>query len=77
MTEDGCESDCTYSKGWICTDGVCLVVCGDGAKMGEEECDDSNLIDGDGCSKICEIESGWVCSGGTCTSICGDGFLIR
>ena len=40
---------------------LCLVICGDGAKMGEEECDDSNLIDGDGCSKICEIESGWVC----------------
>ena len=31
-------------------------ICGDGAKEGDEECDDGNTEDGDGCSAICEIE---------------------
>lgn len=35
--------------------------CGDGARYGNEECDDGNTADGDGCSSLCVVE--------TCTSL--------
>lgn len=33
-----------------------VVICGDGKKEGDEECDDNNKISGDGCSNICKTE---------------------
>src|SRR3989344_4500214 len=39
-----------------CTNGACVVRCGDGVKEGTEQCDDGNTADGDGCSYICAIE---------------------
>jgi cysteine-rich repeat protein len=36
-------------------------VCGDGARAGDELCDDGDETDGDGCSALCQIEAGWVC----------------
>jgi cysteine-rich repeat protein len=33
-----------------------LIVCGDGIREWEEQCDDGNKIDGDGCSSICRTE---------------------
>ncbi len=33
-----------------------VVVCGDGAVEGAEECDDGNILPNDGCSAACEIE---------------------
>lgn len=38
-----------------------IEICGDGKNMGENECDDGNLIDGDGCSSSCRIETGYTC----------------
>lgn len=39
--------------------------CGDGLKMGNEECDDGNDFIGDGCSNTCDVETGWVCAAPT------------
>jgi cysteine-rich repeat protein len=49
-------------------DGVDLAahVCGDGQRLGNEQCDDGNRRDGDGCSASCQIEKGFKCLGG-CT----------
>jgi cysteine-rich repeat protein len=33
-----------------------FVGCGDGAILGEEQCDDGNTTSGDGCSNACELE---------------------
>ena len=46
----------------------CREICGDGFNMGENECDDGNLLDGDGCSKDCKIEEGFICRGGNSTN---------
>ncbi len=42
------------------TGGMCPVQCGDGIKLGTEECDDGNVIDGDGCDSNCVLESACV-----------------
>jgi len=54
--------------GWNCTGGsltsatICLPICGDGLKVGNEVCDDGNTISGDGCAGNCMSEEpGWVC----------------
>lgn len=39
-------------------------VCGDGLRLGHEECDDGNSISGDGCSSDCRVEAGFRCMGG-------------
>jgi cysteine-rich repeat protein len=36
--------------------------CGDGARDGDEECDDANVFDDDGCSPTCELEDGYECT---------------
>ena len=33
--------------------GYCTEICGDGANLGQYECDDFNNKDGDGCSSTC------------------------
>jgi len=47
-------------EGFECEDtdsaSRCKVVCGDGIRVKEEQCDDGNTDDGDGCSSKCEIE---------------------
>ncbi len=35
--------------------------CGDGIRVGGEQCDDGNLGDVDGCTSECKIEDGYVC----------------
>jgi MYXO-CTERM domain-containing protein len=40
---------------------TCQPVCGDGAIVDGEDCDDQNLVDGDGCSSTCGVEDGWTC----------------
>ncbi|NUN15234.1 MAG: lamin tail domain-containing protein [Myxococcales bacterium] len=44
---DGCEPDCTVTKGG----------CGDGEQNEGEECDDKNKLAGDGCGPTCELET--------------------
>ncbi len=36
------------------------VVCGDGLRQAEEQCDDGNLLEDDGCSSACTLEQGLV-----------------
>lgn len=60
------------SFGYDCVGGsdtspsVCTPICGDGYRIGTEECDDNNLSTGDGCSDTCTIEIGYACEGGDC-----------
>lgn len=39
-----------------------IEICGDGLNLGQNECDDGNVIDGDGCSSSCRIEYGAKCT---------------
>jgi cysteine-rich repeat protein len=50
-------------------------VCGDGAIVGSEGCDDGNTTAGDGCGANCAVEAGWTCEGApsACATTCGDG----
>jgi len=66
---DGCDS-CAIEYGFVChyRDGGsdCYAEgCGDGilveAGVGNEECDDNNLVDGDGCNASCDVEDGYNC----------------
>jgi cysteine-rich repeat protein len=41
---------------------LCVTQCGDGIKVGTEECDDGNNIDGDGCNSDCTIGNNNNCS---------------
>lgn len=40
---------------------ACAPLCGDGALLEAEECDDGNDADGDGCDASCMIEGGFTC----------------
>jgi len=42
---------------------VCASLCGDGIKVGVEQCDDHNTTSGDGCSATCTLENG-TCGNG-------------
>jgi cysteine-rich repeat protein len=80
---DGCEWNCTITRGWSCKEvggkSICSSGCGNGDLQAGEECDDANLKSGDGCSSACRIELGWACdpnpqtSQRVCTTTCGDG----
>lgn len=52
-------------------------VCGDGAVIGSEQCDDASTANGDGCSETCTVEATWACTGqpSRCyqPSLCGNG----
>ena len=51
---------------------------GDGKRIGDEACDDSNDQGGDGCATDCTVEAGYECTGGdaetqdSCSPKCGD-----
>lgn len=53
-------------------------LCGDGAILGAETCDDGNLASGDGCNHACVAEMGWSCTEQAlpCAEICGDGIVV-
>ena len=81
-----CDPVITCGGHGVCDfDGECLsspmcdgvdthaAVCGDGLRLGSEECDDDNTISGDGCSSECTVEDGFVCLGGC--SHTGDVFV--
>ncbi len=86
---DGCDATCAIETGFQCTVGPAAgpcasggpgstsPICGDGAIVGTETCDDMNTATGDGCDATCMIEAGWSCSGApsVCTMLasCGDG----
>jgi cysteine-rich repeat protein len=44
-----------------CADVCAEAVCGDGALVGIEECDDGDQVDGDGCSATCTLEMDVFC----------------
>lgn len=81
-----CVQACVCN-GWVLPkiNGTCSTLCGDGIKVGLEECDDGNLNDHDGCSSTCTLEpcnvsclcDGWIqpweTSNSSCTTVCGDG----
>ncbi|HEX2735276.1 MAG TPA: DUF4215 domain-containing protein [Polyangiaceae bacterium] len=82
---DGCSGastdgtpSCQTEAGWTCsTPGTkCIETCGDGIKIGREDCDDGNATAGDGCSATCSAELGFECDtpGQACrATVCGDG----
>ena len=60
-TDDGCTSVCAVTLGYefILQNTLCEPICGDGLKLGTEECEDNNgasPVSGDGCSDQCQIE---------------------
>lgn len=56
-----CGGDESCPGGMECHRGVCFAEsCGDGVIIGEEVCDDGNLIDGDGCSASCRAATCYV-----------------
>ena len=57
---DGCSATCVVEDGWVCSVGQqppsyvpttvgCLPRCGDGQRVGDEQCDDGNNVGNDGC----------------------------
>ncbi|CDW83342.1 UNKNOWN [Stylonychia lemnae] len=44
----------------------CTEICGDGKRLGQNECDDGNLNNGDGCDENCIIEPGFSCENSMC-----------
>lgn len=87
VSNDGCKNDCkSIETGYVCSTAVpnvCTEVCGDGLKVGTENCDDGTN-DGVGCNLGCKTGAvtGWTCTGGsnitatTCGGICGDGLRV-
>jgi fibro-slime domain-containing protein len=61
----GCSQSCTPEPRCRDSNGTtraCTSTCGDGMRLGSEQCDDGNLSNGDGCSTLCATESGFTCS---------------
>ncbi len=57
-----CLGDAQCADGEVCRAGACApVVCGDGAREGDEECDDGGIDPGDGCDDACLVEDGYLC----------------
>lgn len=78
-TEESLLSGCQLEEGFWCPaagEDCVPLVCGDGNRTPDEECDDGDEASGDGCSSSCEVEEGWRCSASSCRPFCGDG-LIR
>ena len=49
-----------------------LAVCGDGARQGQEECDDSNTVADDGCT-MCRVDVDFACAVASGGDICSNG----
>ncbi|CAD8117276.1 unnamed protein product [Paramecium primaurelia] len=45
---------------------TCYSKCGDGIMSVDEECDDSNILNGDGCDRSCRLEKQFICKGSVC-----------
>ncbi|HEX2878469.1 MAG TPA: DUF4215 domain-containing protein, partial [Polyangiaceae bacterium] len=84
VSNDGCSSNCQDEEDWYdcpVNGGACTytVVCGDGRKGDQEQCDDGDVppASNDGCSSTCQLEPGYYCPtpGQACALIpfCGDG----
>lgn len=87
---DGCSATCSIEAGYTCVKApsACSTVgannltevCGDGAIVGDEDCDDGNTTAGDGCGASCALEDGYHCAGqpSTCgeAQTCGDGAMV-
>ncbi|CAD8075035.1 unnamed protein product [Paramecium sonneborni] len=48
-------------SGYILENGICLM-CGNGIRQDDEQCDDGNNLNQDGCSNLCIIENLWNCT---------------
>jgi len=46
LSSDGCYN-CEIEDGWTCEGSSCTPVCGDCLKLGDEQCDDCNVINND------------------------------
>ncbi len=70
-----CACEQGYARG---SGSECAPVCGDGARVAGEECDDGNAASGDGCF-ACAVESGFRCleveGASQCARACGDGLI--
>ena len=85
VSGDGCSGSenpgrvsCQVEAGFWCpaAGSPCApMVCGDGLRSPDEQCDDGNATPDDGCAANCSVEDGWLCSapGTACIPICGDG----
>ena len=85
MSGDGCSDACTIECGFLCSsiwgadpldpgffNSTCTAEHGDGKRRLDEQCDDSNLLDGDGCAcrlasndgapAGCFLEPRWECN---------------
>jgi len=77
-TEDPNQPGCQLEAGSWCPaagDACAPMICGDGLRSPDEQCDDGDATPDDGCSATCTVEDGWLCSapGTDCIPICGDG----
>lgn len=76
------KKQCLVSEKYKGCREYCVKNCGDGNIGTEEQCDDSNTINGDGCDSNCMIEYGYGCNSpswdqrSTCKPICGDGIVM-
>ena len=89
LDRDGCSAICKTEAGWWCerqfingsqVGDLCHSICGDGIRVGLEECDDGNEEAGDGCYG-CVVEYGFECfpvgSGvDMCITLCGDSNIL-
>ncbi len=79
-TEDPNQPSCQLESGFWCPaagEDCAPLLCGDGLRSPDEQCDDGDTIADDGCSANCSVEDGWLCAapGARCIPICGDGIL--
>jgi cysteine-rich repeat protein len=70
-------ADTTTNRSGLAIDDVtvtaCIYVCGDGAELGTEECDDGNTDNGDGCDENCQDEVATPDAGGPDAGLATDG----
>jgi len=78
-TEDSLLDGCLLEAGFYCPapgEACAPLVCGDGNRTPDEECDDGNDVVEDGCADDCTVEEGWRCSSSGCAPDCGDGAIV-